>query len=55
MFVEQFKWCDRHRSELKSMVETLCSEVASRDWTEMAADLERIYAADGGIAAQSQQ
>jgi glycosyltransferase involved in cell wall biosynthesis len=44
MFVDQLKWCDAHRSELHNMVQK-CSGFAPRDWSDMALDVEKIYAA----------
>jgi glycosyltransferase involved in cell wall biosynthesis len=44
MFVDQLKWCDAHRSELHSMVQN-CSGYTLRDWSDMALEVEEIYAA----------
>jgi glycosyltransferase involved in cell wall biosynthesis len=43
MFIDQIKWCDSHRAELRGMVQKLWSEFTPRDWNDMASDLERIY------------
>ena len=43
-FVDQLNWCDSHRDALADMVERLQSGFPQRDWQEMAADLEQVYA-----------
>jgi len=43
-FVEQLRWCDKHRGRLATMALNCCSGVAQRDWQDMASDLESIYA-----------
>jgi colanic acid/amylovoran biosynthesis glycosyltransferase len=44
MFVDQLNWCNSHRIDLEDMIQRLYSGFPQRDWNDMAADLERLYA-----------
>jgi glycosyltransferase involved in cell wall biosynthesis len=41
-FVEKLQWCDIHRVELAAMVRKTSSDFRPRDWSQVAADFERI-------------
>jgi glycosyltransferase involved in cell wall biosynthesis len=43
-FVERLRWCDSHRKELVAMVRRSYAEFRPRDWSDVAADFERICA-----------
>jgi glycosyltransferase involved in cell wall biosynthesis len=45
-FVDKLKWCDAHREELAGMVHRLHEEFRPRDWSQVAADFERIARAE---------
>jgi glycosyltransferase involved in cell wall biosynthesis len=45
-FVDKLKWCDTHREELAAMVKRIDKEVAPRDWSQVAADFERIVCSE---------
>jgi glycosyltransferase involved in cell wall biosynthesis len=40
--VDKLKWCDTHREELATMVKRIDKEFRPRDWSQVAADFERI-------------
>lgn len=42
VFVEQLRWCDRHRDDLAAMVWRIYREFRPRDWADVAADFETI-------------
>ena len=41
-FVDKLKWCDTHRKELAEMVKRINKEFRPRDWSDVAADFDRI-------------
>jgi glycosyltransferase involved in cell wall biosynthesis len=41
-FVDTLKWCDTHREELAAIVRRIDKEFCPRDWSQVAADFERI-------------
>jgi glycosyltransferase involved in cell wall biosynthesis len=41
-FIELLRWCDAHRQELAAMVRRIYDEFKPRDWSDVAADFEKI-------------
>jgi glycosyltransferase involved in cell wall biosynthesis len=42
LFIEKLRWCDNHRSELASVVETAYDSYVPRDWSDVARDFVQI-------------
>jgi glycosyltransferase involved in cell wall biosynthesis len=42
-FVDRLVWCDEHREALATMLRRAALEFRSRDWSDVANDLEQIY------------
>jgi glycosyltransferase involved in cell wall biosynthesis len=41
-FIERLRWCDGHREELVGMVRRIYNDFRPRDWSDVAADFEKI-------------
>jgi glycosyltransferase involved in cell wall biosynthesis len=41
-FIERLLWCDTHREELARMVREIAGKFRPRDWSDVAADFERL-------------